>query len=165
MRFQSLTRVRYLDSGFTLVELLVVVAILGILTSVVLVSLSTANTRAKDGAVQADVVSIRDQAQLYYNDNGGYSLNGANIPASSSCTTASSVFVDPRVALQIVAADSANGGARSVVCNVAAGGSAYAVYAELASAAGTYFCVDSNGIGAKTTHTPASTDINCIITP
>lgn len=142
--------------GFTLVELLVVVAILGILSSIVLVSLSTANTRGKDGAVQANLDSLRTQAQLYYNANGGYSLNGASIPASSSCTAADSVFVDPKITQQIIATDSVNGGARSVTCNVAAGGAAYAVYAELASAAGTYFCVDSNGVGMRTTTVPGS---------
>lgn len=135
--------------GFTLIELLVVVAILGILSSIVLVSLNTANTRGKDGAVQANLDSLRTQAQLYYNTNGGYSLNGVSIPASSSCTAASSVFVDPRVTLQIQAADFANGGG-SITCNIALNGAAYAVFAELASTATQFFCVDSNGVGKKT---------------
>lgn len=139
------------SAGFTLVELLVVIAVIGILSSVVLMSLSTANTRGKDVAIQSDLVGVRTQAQLYYNSNGGYSLNGASIPASSDCSAASSVFVDPKIGLQILAADSANGGARSVICSVTAGGAAYAVAAEFASTAGTYFCVDSNGLGVKIT--------------
>lgn len=162
---ESIFRIQSADSGFTLVELLVVVAILGILTSVVLVSLGTANTRGKDGAIQANLDSLRTQAQLYYNENGSYSLNGTGIPASSSCTAANSVFVDSKITQQIIATDSVNGGARSVACNVAAGGAAYAVYAELASTAGAYFCVDSNGIGGRTTHAPTGTDTSCVITP
>lgn len=143
--------------GFTLVELLVVVAILGILTSVVLVSLSTANTRGKDGAIQANLDSLRTQAQLYYNANGGYGSNASLVNDTGDCTanTAGTVFEDARVRQQVAATNFANSGG-SVTCNVAAGGAGYAIYAALASSFTTYFCVDSNGVGMRTTTAPGN---------
>lgn len=144
--------------GFTLVELLVVVAIIGILSSVVLVSLSTANTRGKDGAVQANLDSLRTQAQLYYNANGGYGSNALLVNSTGDCTTdtTGTVFEDARVRLQVAAANLANGGG-SVTCNVAVLGAGYAIYAQLPSfSTATYFCVDSNGVGMRTTTVPGN---------
>lgn len=133
--------------GFTLVELLVVLAIIGILTSVVLVSISTVNSRGKNTAVQADLTAVRTQAQFYYNSNGDYS------PAvTGSCITAGSMFVtDATMKKAIAAADFANGGGatQNIFCNVASDGSAYAVSAALVT--GGYFCVDSTGAGIQTT--------------
>lgn len=144
--------------GFTLVELLVVVAILGVLSSIVLVSLSTANTRGKDGAVQANLDSLRTQAQLYYNESGGYGSNASLVNDTGDCATntTGTVFADARARRQIAAANLANGGG-SVTCNVAAGGAGYAVYAQLPSfSTATYFCVDSNGVGMRTTTVPGN---------
>jgi prepilin-type N-terminal cleavage/methylation domain-containing protein len=62
----------FVSRGFTLIELLVVVAIIGILSSVVLASLNTARTKAKDAARMADVKSLKTAMELYYNDNNGY---------------------------------------------------------------------------------------------
>ncbi|MBI2439213.1 MAG: type II secretion system protein [Candidatus Moranbacteria bacterium] len=44
--------------GFTLIELLIVIAIIGILVSVVMVSLSSARTRARDGSFKMTARSI-----------------------------------------------------------------------------------------------------------
>lgn len=155
------------SQGFTLVELLVVVAILGILSSIVLVSLGTANTRGKDGAVQANLDSLRTQAQLYYNDNSGYGSNPLVVNSTGDCTTgtAGTVFAEPRVAKQVAATNLANGGGATVdvYCNVAAGGSAYAIYARLPSISSpiTYFCVDSNGVGMNSTTATPGNNTSC----
>jgi prepilin-type N-terminal cleavage/methylation domain-containing protein len=136
------------DAGFTLVELLVVISIIGILTSVVLVSVSTANKRGNDAAVQSDLSEIRAQAQMYYNNYSGY-VATPPLGSAGTCATAGTVFADTKVKQQIDAAEKANGG-RTVVCNVSIDGADYAVSSEL-STAGTYYCVDSNGIGVRST--------------
>jgi type II secretion system protein G len=58
--------------GFTLVELLVVVMIIGILTTIVTVGLQSAKNKSRDAKRIADIKTIQLALATYYNDNGFY---------------------------------------------------------------------------------------------
>ncbi len=58
--------------GFTLVEILIVVVILGILAAIVIPQFTQASTEAKENSLCSDLQSLRSQIQLYrcqHNDN------------------------------------------------------------------------------------------------
>ena len=88
------------SKGFTLIELLVVVAIIGILATVVLTSLSSARSSARDAKRLADVKTIQTALELYNLDNGSYPTTnwvGSHNSSWSSLETALGITlpVDP----------------------------------------------------------------------
>lgn len=66
------------NKGFTLIELLVVIAIIGMLSSVVLVSLNSARTSARDTTRQQDFQQLRNSLELYALQNNGTYPNTSN---------------------------------------------------------------------------------------
>ena len=58
--------------GFTLVELLVVLAIIGLLSSIVLTSLNAARVKARDATRKSQTSEFRTALELYYSRNGRY---------------------------------------------------------------------------------------------
>lgn len=66
--------------GFTLIEMLVVVAIIGILSSVVLIGVSGARQRARDARRISDISRIQANLELSYNQATGYPAAVNNHP-------------------------------------------------------------------------------------
>ena len=58
--------------GFTFVEIIVVVAVLGIIASIVLVNLSTAAKKGRDGDRQGDLRTLQSAIELYKQKYGRY---------------------------------------------------------------------------------------------
>ena len=64
--------------GFTLVELLVVISIISLLTSIVLASLNDARKKARDSARISSVLQVQKALAMYFSENGHYpTYNGA----------------------------------------------------------------------------------------
>ncbi len=62
---------RYGEKGFTLLELLIVVAILGILAAVIVPNLNTFLVTGKVAAANTEVANVETAALAYYADNDG----------------------------------------------------------------------------------------------
>lgn len=92
-------------NGFTLIEMLVVISIIGVLTALFLVNFMGARERSSDAARKADLNSMKTALRLYYNDYGSYPdssengvLLGCGPSGTSACgtsfNTSSTVYLD-----------------------------------------------------------------------
>ncbi len=61
--------------GFTLIELMVVIAIIGILAAIITVSLGSARAKGRDAKRISDIRTIQLALEEYYNDNGTYPIS------------------------------------------------------------------------------------------
>ena len=58
--------------GFTLLELMIVLAIMGILITIAQPNLKTSITRAKEAVLREDLFQVREALDQFYADNGKY---------------------------------------------------------------------------------------------
>lgn len=127
--------------GFTLIELLVVIAIIGILASIVIASLNQAREKGQDASARGSLSSIRNQAEIFYDDNSN-SYNGV-------CDDSAVDDLETAVAAQteaVICADDADGYRANVTLN-----------------SGAEYCVDSSGFAGTTDETTtidATSDLN-----
>ena len=145
-----------LRPGFTLIEMLVVIAMIGLLAAVILVATGSARSSAADAAMKEGLNSARQQAELFAAANNGVYTN--------VCTATQA---NNGLASILAGALSSSGQSAGVVNTTAAtanqwnnitcheNGNSWAVqapYRASTSAAPSFWCVDSLGI-SKTTAT------------
>jgi len=58
--------------GFTLIELMIVVAIIGILAAIAIPKFADLINKAKEGSTKGALSSVRSAIQVYYGDNEGW---------------------------------------------------------------------------------------------
>ncbi|MEA3452724.1 MAG: prepilin-type N-terminal cleavage/methylation domain-containing protein, partial [Patescibacteria group bacterium] len=123
--------------GFTLIEVLIVVAIIGILATIVIVSLRETSDRGRNTKIIAAVVQARKIAEDMYVVNGSYEslCDGAGGPSSNS-------------ELQTIQMDVAEYG-RSLACY--SGDYHYCISVLLIGENANYFCIDDQGRNIETT--------------
>jgi len=69
LRFKNKTK------GFTLVELLVVISIIGVLTTLLMVNFVGTRERASDSQKIQNLNSLKNALRMYYNDNQAYPVD------------------------------------------------------------------------------------------
>jgi len=69
-------------AGFSLIELLVVISIIGVLTTVLVMNFVGSRERARDAQKIQNLNNIKSALRMYYNDNQVYPTNINNLVSS-----------------------------------------------------------------------------------
>jgi type IV pilus assembly protein PilA len=88
------------QSGFTIIELLIVIAIIGILATLVLTNFQGAQAKGRDTVRKNDINSVYQKLEEFYNENGGYpdgDLKGTVAVGINEATAISTVDVFPGI--------------------------------------------------------------------
>ncbi len=74
-------------SGFTIVELLIVIVVIAILASITAVAFNGVQQRARDSDRRSAVTTIAKALELYYTDNGQYPVSSGSTVINNSWST------------------------------------------------------------------------------
>jgi len=138
------------QKGFTIIELIVVIAIIAVLAAIVLVNVTQYINKGKDAAIQGNMASILTNAAQYVDTNGSYGTNAAG------------VCQDATVVSAMTAANTASGGTSTCTVSPSAGpGTAFCACSPLKNSAGNVFCVDSTGFKRASTTGTSTVPVTC----
>ena len=142
--------------SFTLVELLVVIFIIGLLTSFFAGALISYRNKAKDARVEATLSQVRKEATLIYNESDSFDFAGNELCDLSNTINDGNINHPD---LKVIEDDvkKFNGGL-NVECY--ASGDIFCVQSPLVAVSGTAYCVDSIGYAGRTANC-TSTHISC----
>lgn len=154
--------------GFSLIELLVVISIIGLLSSIILASLTVARNRGADAAIKSNLANARSEAEIFWNNNNTYEVDASNRVCA---LTGTNVIGDSVQAAESVY-DGLAGGVSYVDTTASTwsnaqcheSSSAWVAWVPLrASTSGSPrgFCVDSTGVAKESTSVLAASAYAC----
>ncbi|OGI66249.1 hypothetical protein A3A95_02070 [Candidatus Nomurabacteria bacterium RIFCSPLOWO2_01_FULL_39_18] len=152
-----------LQKGFTLLELLVVIVIIGVLAAVVIASLNDARKKGGDGGVKSNLAGSRSQAEVFYNTNTVAPNTYTNVCTNGAVGGAQGIGLAVLAAAKAAGLSSyainAAGSLTTATCNN--GASAWA--AEVPLRQGGMWCVDSTNKSIATAGSTltSATDYAC----
>ena len=121
--------------GFTIIELIVVIAIIAVLAAIVLVNVTQYIAKGKDASIKGNMSSMATMAAAWYDNPAHTGFLGL--------ATEGAVLGDAAYESGIASIDTANGTGAVSDQIVAVTGSAWCVQSDLND--GTDWCVDSTG--------------------
>ena len=87
-------RLRRRQGGFTLIELMVVILIIGLLATIVVQNLKSATDKAKRVKAQADIAQIKSGLDRFYLDAGSYPTTDQGLAALTAAPTSGDIPKD-----------------------------------------------------------------------
>lgn len=134
------------QKGFTIIELIVVIAIIAVLAAIVLVNVTQYIARSRDAAIKGNMATIATNAAVFFDGNNTYIGDPTFVSGAS--------YTQPAAAI---------GSAGGTMGTPNASASAFCVSATLTNGTDTW-CVDSTGYkGALTTGACTGTSYTCTV--
>ncbi|MCX6718700.1 MAG: prepilin-type N-terminal cleavage/methylation domain-containing protein [Candidatus Staskawiczbacteria bacterium] len=132
------------SKGFTIIELIVVIAIIAVLAAIVLVNVTQYINKGKDAAIEGNMATLLTNGATFYDTNHTYTgFCAANFAAGKP------IFdQDPSATADKVCVESAT---------------EWAACSQLLTTAANYWCVDSSG--TKKSVTAACADFDATVCP
>lgn len=135
--------------GFTLIELMVVVVILGILSTIGLSTFKNSQIRSRDAKRKSNLSSVQRAVEMYYNDYGAYPSSSADgkIVVGGESIAWGSEFKDAKDTIYMKELPSDSTGS-SQYCYLSSG-SGYKIYAKLENTNDDQSCLDDDCTTAR----------------
>jgi prepilin-type N-terminal cleavage/methylation domain-containing protein len=134
------------SKGFTIIELLVVVAIIAVLAAIVLVNVTGYINQGKNAAIKGNLSTILTNGAVYFDANSNYGTSGAASPV----TTGTNFCTNTYVTAPMAAVSSAGGTGTCSINSTYTAWCACATLKDVTGATGQTFCVDSTGTKTQT---------------
>lgn len=133
--------------GFTLIELMVVIGVVGLLASITLVAMGPARGGGRDASVKANLATIQVQGSLYYNIGTTFGVTTQSCtPAAGSVFNDTTTTVDDTTKAAITEATK-QAKDNAITCKATA--TMFAVAAKLNN--NKYWCIDSRNAAREIT--------------
>lgn len=141
--------------GFTMIELLVVVAIIGLLSAVVLGAMTLGRLKAADANIQANLHTIQIEMEYVYGNTNSYGSKEYQSQITYTNNSAPSAAglpiysTDTTIRNALISALAQNGGAGIWAVGPTNSNNTYAVAFRLKTDSTYWWCIDTNGKGKK----------------
>ena len=90
------------QKGFTIVELLIVIVVIGILAAITIVAYNGIQNRARDTSVRSDLANLAKQFELYNVDNGRYPIGAGDLDPLTVSINKSAYAIDSNYSFNLV---------------------------------------------------------------
>ena len=145
-----------------MIELLVVIAIIGILSGLIIVSMSGAQNAAKDARIKAAMDQMRSTAEIYKLNNGYYNNSGAALNLAA-CTATASSFIATGSDMITLCNDIQNQNSNTLLIAATNGSTTtkYCIQKTLADNSAKW-CIDYTGAVGSTNVSCDTTNYTCL---